>query len=405
MQTDKSDCETKTEPWLRGIPQTIWALGFVSLFMDISSEMIHSLLPLFLVTVLGSSTRSVGLIEGVGEATALIMKSFSGAISDWLGKRKVLVIAGYTLGAMVKPMFALAQGVGLVFTARVVDRIGKGIRSAPRDALMADVTMERFRGAAYGLRQSLDTVGACFGPFLAMVLMIAADGLFRIVFWIALAPALISVLILIFAVKEQPSRFSGSSGRVIHFQDIMKLTPAFWLVVVFGSLFSLARFSEAFMLLRAETIGMETSKIPVVMIIMNISYSLSAYPIGRLSDRIGRKALMAVGLFVLIVSDFVFAIATTSWYVATGALLWGLHMGLSQGLLSAMVADTAPESLRGTAFGIFSMITGGGILIASLVAGLLWDFFGPPATFLAGALFSAAALMVYLILHSRLGRG
>jgi MFS family permease len=378
------------------IPRTVWFLGFVSMFMDISSEMIHCLLPIFLISVLNSSVTAVGLIEGVAEAVALISKTFSGALSDWLGKRKVLVFSGYALGTLTKPLFALSTGVSLVFAARFLDRIGKGIRGAPRDALVADVTPDNFRGAAYGLRQSLDTVGAFLGPLLAMFLMIGTAGNFRSVFWFAVIPGLLSVAIIVFAVKEPPNLPSRSKQQSLHWRDINKLSRTYWMVVGVGSIFTLARFSEAFLLLRAESVGMSVSMIPLMMVVMNVFYSLTAYPAGRLSDRLGRTGLMTSGLMVLIASDLTFSFAENSWQVASGTALWGLHMGLTQGLLAAMVADTASQNLRGTAFGIFSMACGFSMLVACLIAGWLWDLFGAASTFLAGAVFAAMALMVYL---------
>ncbi|MFH1627745.1 MAG: MFS transporter [Pseudomonadota bacterium] len=394
-----------TKNWSRGIPQTVWALGFVSMFMDVSSEMIHSLLPVFLVSVLGSSAMFVGLIEGVAEATALITRTFSGALSDWLGKRKALAFAGYALGTLTKPLFAVATGVGLVFAARFLDRIGKGVRGAPRDALIAEVTHPDFRGAAYGLRQSLDTVGAFVGPLLAMVLMIATAGDFRSVFWAAVLPGLLSVSILAFAVKEPDHPSTHSSRQPIRIRDIMALGDSYWMVVAFGSVFTFARFSEAFLLLRAESVGVAVTMIPIMLVLMNVVYSLTAYPVGLLSDRLGRTGLLAAGLAVLVAADLSLATAKTGWEVAIGTALWGLHMGLTQGLLAAMVADTAHENLRGTAFGIFSMASGIAILVASLIAGWLWDLFGPPATFLAGAAFAAAALIGYLPLRKHLSIG
>jgi MFS family permease len=386
----------------KSIPRHIWALGFVSMFMDISSEMIHSLLPIFLVTVLGSSAIYVGLIEGVAEATALITRAFSGALSDWLGKRKALALTGYLLGTLTKPLFAMATGVGLVFTARFLDRIGKGIRGAPRDAMVADIVPPDLRGAAYGLRQSLDTVGALLGPVLAIFLMVATAGDFRSVFWVAVVPGLLAVSILGFGVQEPPALQSKPSRSPISVRDIMGLSHAYWLVVAFGSVLTLARFSEAFLLLRAENVGVTAYMVPIMLALMNLVYALTAYPVGRLSDRIGRTGLLAAGLVVLIASDLILAIAETGWGVAIGSALWGLQMGLTQGLLAAMVADTAHPDLRGTAFGVFSMATGIAMLFASLLAGWLWDAFGPEAAFLAGACFAVVALVAYPVVRRKL---
>lgn len=404
MDTEKLSSMEVAQRKSTGIPRTIWALGFVSMFMDISSEMIHSLLPVFLMTVLSASATYVGLIEGVAEATALITRAFSGALSDWLGKRKALALAGYALGTLTKPLFALASGVGLVFAARCLDRLGKGVRGAPRDALVADATPPHLRGAAYGLRQSLDTVGAFLGPLLAIVLMVATAGRFRTVFWSAVAPGLLAVSILAFAVREPATPSAKSSRHPIRFRDIAHLGSAYWMVVAFGSVFTLARFSEAFLLLRAENVGMTAGMVPVILITMNLFYSLTAYPVGHLSDRLGRTGLIAVGLVILIASDLTLAISKTAWQVAAGAALWGLHMGLTQGLLSAMVADTARQDLRGTAFGMFSMASGIAMLVASLIAGFLWDLFGAPATFFTGAIFAAWALIGFLPLRWRLKR-
>lgn len=386
----------------RGIPRTIWALGFVSMFTDISSEMIHSLLAVFLVSVLNASATSIGLIEGVAEATALITRGFSGALSDWLGKRKALTLVGYGLGALTKPLFAIASGVRLIFMARFLDRLGKGVRGAPRDALVADATPLHLRGAAYGLRQSLDTIGAFLGPLIAIGLMIAARGDFRSVFWVALIPGLLSVGILAFAVREPVNPGEKPTREPICLHDIVHLGSLYWTVLAFGSVFNMARFSEAFLLLRAENVGMAASVIPVILIIMNIFYSLTAYPAGHLSDRLGRTGVIATGLFVLIISDLTFAFAKTGWQVAFGAAIWGLHMGLTQGVLAAMMADATPQHLRGTAFGMFSLASGIAMLVASLIAGSLWDRFGASATFYAGGVFAACAFLGFIFFYKRL---
>lgn len=387
------------------IPRTIWALGFVSMFMDISSEMIHSVLPLFLVSVLGASVTSVGLIEGVAEAAALMTRFFSGALSDRLGKRKALTLAGYALGTLTKPLFALASGVGLVFAARFLDRIGKGVRGAPRDALIADAAAQHQRGAAYGLRQSLDTAGAFLGPLLAMALMMATAGRFRAVFWIAVIPGGCAVAVLALAVREPAALVVKTSPRTMRFRDIAYLGSAYWMVVAFGSIFTLARFSEAFLLLRAQDAGMPSHTVPVIMIVMSLFYSLTAYPVGHLSDRLGRRALMATGLGVLILSDLTLAVAKAVWHVWAGAAIWGLHMGLTQGLLAAMVADTSHHDFRGTAFGIFSLAIGMGMLFSSLIAGWLWDRYGAPATFYVGAILAGCALIGFLSFRRRLADG
>ncbi|MEE8398844.1 MAG: MFS transporter [Desulfobacterales bacterium] len=373
--------------------------------MDVSSEMIHGLLPVFLVSVLHTPAIYVGLIEGISESTALIGRTVSGVLSDWLGKRKILALAGYTLATLTKPLFALASSVDVVFAARFLDRLGKGIRGAPRDALIADATPLHLRGAAYGLRQSLDNVGAFLGPALAIVLMIVYAGDFRRVFWVAVIPGVISVTILTFAVRE-PAGLSGNIARQpTEYREILNLGRSYWLVVAFGSAFNLARFSEAFLLLRAENIGLAIHMVPAILIIMSVVYAVSAYPAGHLSDRMGRTGFIVAGLCVLIVSHLVLAAAETSVHVGIGAGLWGLHMGLTQGLLAAMVSDTADEKRRGTAFGLFSMISGLAMLMASLFAGMLWDYFGPPAPFWAGSIFAAGSLVGFVVFRGHLTNG
>ncbi len=376
------------------LPKSIWALGFVSMFMDISSEMIHSLLPVFLSTVLGASTVTLGIIEGVGEATASISRLFSGWLSDRLNRRKALTVVGYGLGALSKPLFALAPSAGWVLAARFSDRIGKGIRGAPRDALVGELAPSALRGAAYGLRQSLDTVGAFAGPLLAMVLMALSDNDFRFVFWLAIIPGIVSVAILVFGVEEPVSGRSVSAARPpIRWAEIRELGALFWGVVAVGAVLTIARFSEAFLILRVQSTGVRVALIPVALVVMNVVYAASAYPMGALSDRLDRRVVIAGGFGVLIVSDCVLALAPNVWLVLLGVGLWGLHMGMTQGLFAALVADAAPANLRGTAFGLFHFISGIALLLASLIAGILWELFGAPATFLAGACLTAIGLV------------
>jgi MFS family permease len=373
-------------------------LGFVSLFMDISSELIHSLLPVFMVTSLGATALMVGVVEGVAEATALIVKVFSGTISDWLGKRKGLTVLGYGLGALSKPIFALALTVHWVFVARFMDRIGKGIRGAPRDALVADLTPPEIRGAAYGLRQSLDTVGAFLGPLLAIGLMVLWAGDFRTVFWFAVIPAVLAILILIFGVHEPgDGRVHARPASPVQWRTLSEFSGGYWWVVVAGGVFTLARFSEAFLILRAQQLGLADTFAPLVLVIMNVVYALSAYPSGRLADRMSHKKLLVAGLAVLILSDLVLAQAQGLAAVAAGVALWGLHMGMTQGLLATMVASAAPANLRGTAFGFFNLVSGVAMLIASVLAGLLWDELGAATTFYAGAAFSVLALAILIL--------
>jgi len=377
------------------IPRGVWILGFVSMLMDMSSELVHSLLPLFMVSTLGASASLVGLIEGVAEATALITKVFSGALSDLLGKRKALTIFGYGLGALSKPAFALAPTISWVFAARFVDRVGKGMRGAPRDALVADLTPPEIRGAAYGLRQSLDTIGAFLGPLFAVGLMIVFAGDFRSVFWVAVIPGVLSVLLLLIGIREPEVPAGCTKARLpIHWRSLQRLSGAYWRVVAIGGVFTLARFSEAFLLLRARQYGVPDVWAPAVFILMNIVYAVTAYPAGKLADRLNRRLLLAAGLIVLMVSDLTMARASDLLYLALGVALWGLHMGLTQGLLATMVADAAPADLRGTAFGFFNLVSGVAMLAASGLAGLLWDRAGAPATFYAGAIFSVAALLL-----------
>lgn len=376
------------------LPGSIWVLGFVSLLMDVSSEMIHSLLPLFMVGTLGASALAVGLVEGAAEATALIVKVFSGTLSDYLGKRKWLAVFGYGLGAFTKPFFALATSTPLVLAARLADRVGKGMRGAPRDALVADLVDPSMRGAAYGLRQALDTVGAFLGPLLAVGLMLLWANDFRAVFWVAVIPGAASVLLLAFGVREPAHRGNGPRVNPIRRESLKRLGSAYWWVVAVGAIFTLARFSEAFLVLRAQQSGWPVAWVPLVMVAMNIVYSLSAYPFGQLADRMSHGVLLAWGLAVLVASDLVLAQSAHWTVILAGVTLWGLHMGLTQGLLATMVADTAPEALRGTAFGFFNLVSGVAMLAASMVAGLLWDARGPSFTFYAGALFAALAFAV-----------
>ena len=378
------------------LPSGIWVLGFVSLLMDISSEMIHALLPLFMVGTLGMSVALVGLLEGLAEATALILKVFSGVISDWFGKRKPLAVLGYGLGAATKPLFALATGPGMIFTARLLDRVGKGIRGAPRDALVADIAPPEQRGAAFGLRQSLDTVGAFLGPLLAVGLMLLWANDFRAVFAVAIIPAVLCVALLVLGVQE-PERPAGAPRvNPISRTNLKRLPRAYWWVVGVGAVFTLARFSEAFLVLRAEQVGIALALVPLVMVAMNAVFSVTAYPFGKLSDRVSHRRLLLAGLAVLVLADVVLA-ASTHWTgLLLGVALWGVHMGMTQGLLAAMVADTAPADLRGTAYGFFNLMSGLAMLAASVVAGLLWQYWGPAWTFGAGAMFSAVAMAALL---------
>lgn len=381
------------------IPKSIWALGFVSLLMDVSSELIHSLLPVFMATALGMSAFSIGLIEGVAEATALIVKVFSGALSDWWGRRKPLALLGYGLGAASKPLFALAGGAGLIVAARFIDRVGKGIRGAPRDALVADLAPPEIRGAAFGLRQSLDTVGAFVGPLLALGLMLLWADDFRAVFWVAVIPAFLAVALLLFGVQEPERRSDGKRSKPIERANLARLPAAYWWVVGVGAVFTLARFSEAFLVLRANEGGLPIAWTPLVLVGMNVVYAAAAYPCGKLADRVRHETLLAWGLALLILADVLLAAGNHWTWVWAGITFWGLHMAMTQGLLATMIADTAPADLRGTAYGFFNLVAGIAMLIASALAGLLWDQFGARFTFIAGGGFSVLALAGLLLRH------
>ncbi|WP_028230427.1 MFS transporter [Paraburkholderia mimosarum] len=382
---------------IRQIPRSVWVLGCVSLFMDISSEIIHSLLPMFLVASLGASAGAIGIIEGVAEATAQIVKVFSGTLSDYLHNRKWLAVAGYSLGALSKPIFAIAPTVGVVVTARVMDRVGKGIRGAPRDALIADVTPPQLRGAAFGLRQALDTVGALLGPLLGVAIMLVSGNNFRLAFWIAVIPAVLTVTLLTFGVREPVHEASVKKGNPVTWTRLRQLGTNYWWVVGVGAVFALARFSEAFLVLRAMGSGVSIALVPLVMVAMNFIYALSAYPFGKLADTMSHTRLLIAGLVVLIGSDIVLAHGAHWSLVLVGVALWGLHMGMTQGLFSAMVAHTAPPDLRGTAFGFFNLLSGVMTLASSVVAGQLWERFGAATTFYAGAAFCAVTVVLLLV--------
>jgi MFS family permease len=375
------------------IPKGVWVLGGVSMLMDVSSEMIHSLLPLFMATTLGVSVIIIGLIEGLAEATALIIKVFSGVLSDYLGKRKGLALLGYGLGALSKPLFAVASGAGLVFGARMIDRVGKGIRGAPRDALVADVTPPEIRGAAFGLRQSLDTVGAFLGPLLAVCLMLLWHDDFRAIFWVAVIPGGLAIALLFFGLQEAKSPIEHKRSNPIRRENLARLGRGYWWVVGLGAVFTLARFSEAFLVLRAQQMNIPLALIPLVMVAMNLLYAVSAYPFGKLSDRISHSAMLQAGLLVLIAADLVLAVSTHWTGILFGVALWGIHMGLTQGLLAAMIANTAPADLRGTAFGMFNLMSGVALLLASLGAGILWETWGAASTFYTGAIICAVTLL------------
>jgi MFS family permease len=380
----------------RSLPRAVWALGLTSLLMDTSSELIHGLLPVFLVVTLGASATALGVVEGIAEATAQITRVFSGWLSDVLGRRKALTVAGYGLAAVTKPLFPLANSIALVLLARFLDRIGKGIRGAPRDALVADLTPADQRGAAFGLRQSLDTIGATLGPAAAIALMYLFNDDIRTVLWFAVIPAVLAVIVLMVGVKE-PAHKQAKARAPLHAKDIKQLGSAYWFVIVAGAVFTLARFSEAFLVIRATDQGLALAWAPAVIGVMSLVYAASAYPAGRLQDRIGARPLLLGGLLVLIAADLALAFGSTLIAIFLGIGLWGLHMGLTQGVLAALISATAPDRLRGTAFGLFGLVTGLAALVASVLAGLLWDRIGAPATFLAGAAFATVAFIAFLL--------
>ena len=383
---------------LARIPRGVWALGIVSLCMDLSSETIHALLPLYMASVLGASTTTIGIVEGIAEAIALIVKMFSGVLSDWTRRRKPLVLAGYGLAALTKFIFPLAPALAWVVAGRFADRVGKGIRGAPRDALIADMTPPDVRGASFGLRQALDTVGAIGGPLIAIGAMSVFVGAFKTAFWIAVAPAMVAVLVIVFGVREpkDPKRAGGKAHAPLALSDARRMPADFWVVVAIAVVLTLARFSEAFLLLRARNVGFAVAQAPWVMVAMTLVYAATSYPSGVAADRGHGARLLAAGLASLIAADLLLATAGGAPLVLAGAALWGLHMGLTQGLLSALVAASAPPDLRGSAFGVFNLATGIALLLASALAGWLWDAIGPSYTFYAGAGFTAAAWMALL---------
>lgn len=398
---DKANLKTSSANF--GLPAGIWALGFVSMLMDVSSEMIHALLPVYLTVGLGATALAVGVIEGIAEATAAITKVFSGVLSDKIGRRKELAALGYGLAASTKPVFPLAPSISWIIAARFIDRVGKGIRGAPRDALVADLAPEGRQGAAFGLRQSLDTLGAFIGPLAAIGLMWAFANDFRAVFWVAVVPAFFSLGLILFAVKE-PAR--PENLRQVHNPlsraELRRLGRTFWAVLAVATVFTLARFSEAFLILKAEEVGISVMLVPLVFVGMNAVYSLSAWPAGVMSDQISRLSLLIAGITVLFVADLVLALVPGLVGLAIGVALWGLHMGLTQGLMAALVAKAVPSELRGTAYGLFNLITGAALLLASVIAGGLWQSFGSEATFLAGATFSLVAALALVPLSKRL---
>ncbi len=395
----------KVHSYLQKIPRNVWILGFVSLLTDISSETIHSLLPLFLVSVLQSGVFSIGIIEGIAEATASIFKVFSGALSDYLGQRKGLAVLGYGLSTLVKPLFALSTSPAWVLVARFGDRAGKGIRVAPRDALVADNTPTEIRGAAYGLRQSLDTIGAFLGPLAAFLLMAASGNNFRLVFWLAFIPGVMAVILLVIGVRETTQETQNNSRKQpINWKILANLSSEYWILVGVALLFNLGNSSNAFLLLRASQVGISAALVPLTLLVMNFTYSLSAYPAGVLSDRLGRVKLLVSGFLLYAVVYLGFAFAQAQWQIWGLFALYGLHLGMSKGVLLALVADRVPGELRGTAFGFVNLAVGVALLPASLLAGGLWQKFGSAATFITGSIFALVAAVILLSSYTILNK-
>ena len=377
----------------RRVPRAVWVLGGVSLFMDMSSELVHAVLPVYLTAVLGLSVLAVGIIEGIAEATASMLKIVSGFASDRFARRKPLALLGYALSALTKPIFPLAESALGVVSARFIDRVGKGIRGAPRDALVADVTPPALRDAAYGLRQSLDTVGAFLGPMLAMLFLWLWANDLRAVLWVAVVPAAIAVALLAFGVDE-PAATLPARQQALRLNAIGRLPRDYWWLIGLTSLISLARLSEAFLVLKAQEQSLPLLWIPLVMIVMSAVYALASYPAGLLAERFGRPALLGSSLVALIAAESSLALLPGSVGLWAGVALWGLHMGLSQGGLSAAVADLAPPDLRATAFGVFHFFTGLFQLASGVLAGWLWLRYGSPAAFLAGAVWAVVAVLM-----------
>ena len=381
------------------LPRNVWVLGFVSLLMDLSSEIYHALLPAFITIVLGLPATALGAIDGVAEATANLAKLFSGRLSDRSLKRKPWVMAGYGLAALSKPLFPLAASAPALLTARFADRIGKGIRGAPRDAMIADETPPEIRGRAFGLRQALDTAGALLAPLVAIGLMAWFASNIRAVFWIAVIPAALSFQLAWLALKE-PEQHLAPIKKSPFFSGFKQLDAQTKRLLKVGFLFSLARFSEGFLILKGIDIGLSEAMSPITLAIFNLAYVALAYPAGILSDRMSPRAILMAGIAILIAGNLV--LAETAGFVGLiiGTTLWGAHMALTQGIFSRMIADSAPEDVRATSFGAFWFVTGIAGLLASLGAGWLWDRQGSSATFLTSAAIAAGALaMLSLLQH------
>lgn len=372
------------------LPRTVWVLGFVSLLTDLSSEIYHSLLPAFITVSLGLPAVALGMIDGIAEATASFGKLASGRLSDRSMRRKPWILGGYGLAALSKPLFPLAGSAVLLMVARFADRVGKGIRGSPRDAMIADETPPEIRGRAFGLRQALDTVGAVLAPIAAMALMFALSNDIRTVFWIAVIPAFASVLLIVIALRE-PERRTAAPQRQALLSGFRQLDGRTRRLLAVGFLFMLARFSEGFLILRGMDLGLSAAASPLTLVVFNVGFLALAYPAGALSDHMAPRSVLMAGIAVLVAGDLVLAADFGLAGLAVGVLLWGAHMALTQGIFARMIADGAPEHLRGTSFGAFYFVTGVATLLASIGAGLIWDREGAGATFIASAVIAAVA--------------
>ena len=394
----RNDARVSDRP---ALPRNVWILGFVSLLMDLSSEIYHALLPAFITVVLGLPATALGAIDGVAEATANIAKLFSGRLSDRSARRKPWVVGGYGLAALSKPLFPLAASAPAVLVARFADRIGKGIRGAPRDAMIADETPAEIRGRAFGLRQAMDTIGALLAPIVAIGLMVLLANNIRSVFWIAVIPAACSFLLALVALRE-PEQSLAAPKLSPFFSGFRQLAPETKRLLAVGFPFGMARFSEGFLILKGIEIGLSETWSPLTLAVFNLAYVALAYPAGALSDRMSPRSLLFAGIAALIAGNLVLAWSTTLNMVILGVTLWGAHMALTQGIFSRMIADSAPEDLRATSFGAFWFVTGVAGLLASLGAGMLWDRDGSSATFVASAgLAALAAAMLFLLPEER----
>ena len=382
------------------IPQNVWVLGIVSLLMDLSSEMILSILPIFLVTGLGVSVLTLGLIEGFAEGAASVIKAFSGMLSDYLKKRKILIVIGYGLSTLTKPFFALASTATWIFVARFVDRLGKGIRGAPRDSLIADSTSTKIRGAAYSLRQSLDTLGALLGPIIAIIILYLTTNNFRFVLWFAVIPAVLCIVVLVFGVKETTLKKNILKKKSYFlFKNFSKITPMIWLFFLTVFILNLGHFSEAFLLLRSQEIGLKVSFIPIVFVVMNVAYAIVAVPFGHLADKVGFFILIVYGFLILVLSNIILTLTNSIEWMFAGIIFWGIHLGMTQGLLLAIVAQLSPLELRGTSFGLFHAITGAALFVASLIAGYLWQYYNSGLIFIVSAIITSVGITFFISWH------